>query len=187
MNCAPERSGFPSRAGAAGSNHLPWALLRILQAIPKIKRPAGGRVWRTGRGRGGVCSKDVSEAFGPVKHSSVIAAADAERARDDGRGGRPRKNTGRHRRPEESERGKAGATGSASKIEKYNRRKWFKRPRGSSLRKTFFDGCCDRPGCYEGFVRQRRSPLQRFCSHPCRRAMERVWERERRWHETHAS
>ena len=45
----------------------------------------------------------------------------------------------------------------------------------------FFDGCCDRPGCYEGFVRQRRSPLQRFCSHLCRRAMERVWERERRW------
>jgi hypothetical protein len=49
------------------------------------------------------------------------------------------------------------------------------------------DGCCDRPGCYEGFVRRRRSPLQRFCSHPCRRAMERVWERERRWHETRAS
>ena len=28
---------------------------------------------------------------------------------------------------------------------------------------------------------QRRSPLQRFCSHACRRALERVQERERRW------
>ena len=28
---------------------------------------------------------------------------------------------------------------------------------------------------------QRRSPLQRFCSHDCRRALERVQERERRW------
>jgi hypothetical protein len=40
---------------------------------------------------------------------------------------------------------------------------------------------CDRAGCYEGFVRVRRSPLQRFCTHDCRRALERVQERERRW------
>ena len=33
----------------------------------------------------------------------------------------------------------------------------------------------------EQFVRARRSPLQRFCSHTCRRALERVAERERRW------
>jgi hypothetical protein len=30
-------------------------------------------------------------------------------------------------------------------------------------------------------MRERRSPLQRFCSHTCRRALERVRERERRW------
>src|SRR3989442_621454 len=30
------------------------------------------------------------------------------------------------------------------------------------ITKKFFDPCCDRPGCYEGFVHQRRSPLQRF-------------------------
>jgi hypothetical protein len=30
-------------------------------------------------------------------------------------------------------------------------------------------------------VRQRRSPLQRYCSHTCRRALERVVARERRW------
>jgi len=45
----------------------------------------------------------------------------------------------------------------------------------------FFRCSCDRPGCYERFVRERRSPLQRFCSHACRRALERVEERERRW------
>jgi len=32
-------------------------------------------------------------------------------------------------------------------------------------------------------MRQRRSPLQRFCSHACRRALERVQERERHWKE----
>jgi len=57
----------------------------------------------------------------------------------------------------------------------------FTRPRGSSLQNIFFDYSCDRPGCYVGFVRARRSPLQRFCSHDCRRALDRVQEREQRW------
>jgi predicted nucleic acid-binding Zn ribbon protein len=35
-------------------------------------------------------------------------------------------------------------------------------------------------------VRQRRSPSQHFCSQECRRAMERVWERERHWQRTRA-
>jgi hypothetical protein len=47
----------------------------------------------------------------------------------------------------------------------------------------FFDYSCDRPGCYEKFLRTSRSPRQRFCSKECRRALERVWERERRWRE----
>ncbi len=49
-----------------------------------------------------------------------------------------------------------------------------------SLR-IFFGATCDRPGCYERFQPTRRAPLQRFCSQECRRALERVWERERRW------
>ena len=48
---------------------------------------------------------------------------------------------------------------------------------------NFFSNTCDRPGCYEGFERNRRSPLQRFCCHGCRRALERALERERRWRE----
>ena len=40
---------------------------------------------------------------------------------------------------------------------------------------------CDRPGCYDGFVRTGRSPLQKFCSAGCRQALRRVLIRERRW------
>jgi len=50
--------------------------------------------------------------------------------------------------------------------------------------RAIFDGACDRPGCYEGFVRSRRSPLQRFCTSECRRALERVRDREQQWHQT---
>ena len=50
-------------------------------------------------------------------------------------------------------------------------------------RRKIFGDTCDRPGCYECFERTRRSPLQRFCSHQCGRALERVLERERRWRE----
>jgi predicted nucleic acid-binding Zn ribbon protein len=55
------------------------------------------------------------------------------------------------------------------------------RPRGSSLQNIFFGHGCDRPGCYERFAPQRRSPVQHFCSPECRRALERVREREQRW------
>jgi len=39
---------------------------------------------------------------------------------------------------------------------------------------------CDRPGCYDLFVRQSRSPEQHFCSAACRQALRRVLDRERR-------
>jgi hypothetical protein len=51
----------------------------------------------------------------------------------------------------------------------------------------FFDGSCDRPGCYVMFIRTRRSPLQRFCSNECKRALERVREREKRWQKQSAN
>jgi hypothetical protein len=40
---------------------------------------------------------------------------------------------------------------------------------------------CRRPGCYELFQPQPRSPLQSFCCPACRRALRRVREREARW------
>ena len=49
-------------------------------------------------------------------------------------------------------------------------------PRGAAAGET-----CSRPGCYERFQLTRRSPEQKFCSPSCRRALWRVWERERRW------
>lgn len=58
------------------------------------------------------------------------------------------------------------------------------RSRGSSLNSAG-EISCDRPGCYDLFLRTRRSPAQHFCGKPCRRAMERVWQREARWAERH--
>lgn len=40
---------------------------------------------------------------------------------------------------------------------------------------------CSRPGCYELFSPDRRSPLRKFCSRLCREALRRVWQREARW------
>src|SRR5438128_109611 len=51
----------------------------------------------------------------------------------------------------------------------------------------FFRTFLRRPGCYEGFAQQRRSPLQHFCSPECRRALERVREREQRWKQARGS
>ncbi len=40
---------------------------------------------------------------------------------------------------------------------------------------------CSRPGCYELYSSEARSPLKRFCSLLCRRALGRVRKREARW------
>lgn len=40
---------------------------------------------------------------------------------------------------------------------------------------------CSRPGCYELFPPQRRSPLKKFCCALCRLALRRVRQRETRW------
>lgn len=40
---------------------------------------------------------------------------------------------------------------------------------------------CSRPGCYELFAPERRSPLKKFCSCLCREALRRVRRREARW------
>lgn len=46
---------------------------------------------------------------------------------------------------------------------------------------------CSRPGCYELFIPERRSPLKRFCSFLCREALRRVRRREARWGYRHDS
>jgi hypothetical protein len=40
---------------------------------------------------------------------------------------------------------------------------------------------CSRPGCYELFSPQRRSPLKKFCCALCREALRRVRQREACW------
>jgi hypothetical protein len=52
--------------------------------------------------------------------------------------------------------------------------------RPAEIPEEFANCPCDRPGCYELFVLQARSPQQHFCSSSCRRALRRVIDRERR-------
>ena len=119
-SAAPRRGvAIPSGAGASGSNDLPWALPRVLQAIPKIKKAARENGWRADRGLDCVCSKDVSSAFGHDGRGSAIAASRAKRRRGPGRGGRPRRSIGPRRRANRSATGKAGVTGSASRAENH--------------------------------------------------------------------
>jgi hypothetical protein len=106
-----------SGAGASGSKHLPWALPRVLHAIGKINRPSGGNGRLAGRGRGGVCSRDASSVFTPGTRDSGIAARAAGRRRGNGRGGRPRRDTGPPGRVNRSATGRAGAIGTVSGTE----------------------------------------------------------------------
>lgn len=46
---------------------------------------------------------------------------------------------------------------------------------------------CFRPGCYELFPPQRRSPLKKFCCALCRNALRRVRQREARWQQDPSS
>jgi len=54
-------------------HHLPWALLKVLQTIPKIKRE-GPPARFADRGHVFVCLKDVRNDFGPNERLSSIAA-----------------------------------------------------------------------------------------------------------------
>src|SRR5712671_1527773 len=97
---------------------------------PENQAAAGGNGWRTGRGAGGVCSKDVSGGFVRDKRGSAIAASRAGRRRGPGRGGRPRRAIGPRRRANRSATGKADVTGSASGAENHQQRKPFRTQRG---------------------------------------------------------
>lgn len=52
---------------------------------------------------------------------------------------------------------------------------------GYPYQKDDRDSYCQRPGCYQAFTQTARSPLQKFCSAPCRQALRRVLIRERWW------
>jgi len=106
----------------------------VLQAIPKIKRVAGGSDWHTGSavrpGPDGVFSKDVSSTFDRDGRDSAIAVSNAGRQHGPGRGGRRRRATEPRQRAKRNATGKADATGSASRTENDRQAKPFRTPRG---------------------------------------------------------
>src|SRR6516225_18348 len=108
---------FPSRAGASGSHHLPWALLllRVLHAHAKSNRLGGGSAGQAGRDGGTVCSKGASSALLPGKRASGIAARTAGRRHGRGRGGRRSNDIGKRRQAKRNATGRADVTGSGSK------------------------------------------------------------------------
>jgi len=97
------------------------------------------------------------------------------------RGGRRNSDTGRRRRSQQKRNGQGRRYRDRVKNRKPAEPEAVNDAARVITTEHFFDHCCDRPSCYEGFVWARRSPLQRFCSHACRHALERVRERERRW------
>src|ERR1019366_10797865 len=129
--CAPEGSSFPCRAGASGSHHLPWALPRVLQVIPKIKR-LGGSDCPFGRGCGAVCCRGARSASLPGRRASVIAAKSAGKRRGKGRDGRRRKDTGRPGAASSNGTVKVGATGGGRKAGSPQSQRQLTRPRGQS-------------------------------------------------------
>jgi len=158
---------------------LPWALPRIVHDSLEIEGGHGNRR-HTCRERGGACSKAVNGVFARSRRASATAVRNAGGRREPGGVGRHTSVIGLRRREEKAAKVRAGVIASASETDNNPRRRRQFQTRGSSLR-IFFDHCCDRPGCYQGFAQQPRSPRQRFCSRACRWAMERVQQRERRW------
>ena len=89
-----ERGEGPLRGRASGSNDLPWALPRVLQAILKIKRAADANGWCAGPAPCSVCSKDLSSTFVRACAAALLQRAVPEVRRGPGRGGKPRRDTG---------------------------------------------------------------------------------------------
>ena len=125
---APRRGViFPSRAGASGSDHLPWALLRVLHAIAKIKRLAGGN---GDRGSGLVYSKAVGSVFIRGGQPSGIAAGAVGRRRGNGRGGRHSRSIALPPAARRNATGKASVIGNGSNTGKQQSRRQLARARG---------------------------------------------------------
>ena len=85
------------------------------------------------------------------RRASAIAAKSAGEPRGNGHAGKHGRVIGRRWRANRSATGKAAVIASASETGNNQHRHKQIPKRGSSL-KIFFDHCCDRPGCYEGFV-----------------------------------
>ena len=111
---AQERIASPPGHELSGSNDLPWALTRVLHAIPKIKRHSGAGDQLDVRAPAVVCSKDVKNVFIPGERASTIAVNDAGWRRGNGRAGKLSKSTEPRQQGKEDGMDKAAVTANAS-------------------------------------------------------------------------
>jgi hypothetical protein len=81
-----------------------------------------------------------------------------------------------------------GRTRRREQAQRYRQRMRMKQPESSAQSgegqrpvPVSKESCCARPGCYELFQPNCRSPLQKCCGSCCRLALRRVRQREARW------
>ena len=137
---------------------------------------------RAGRGSGVVCSKGASNAFIPGRRASAIAARTAGRRRGSGRVGRPSNDTGRRLPARRNATSKAGVTGSARKPGKHQIQRQLSEAARVITPEHFFRARLRPAGVLRGIrASSGEVPCSAFVRTACRRALERVEERERRW------
>jgi hypothetical protein len=88
-----------------------------------------------------------------------------------------RSEEGKERRRAQCQRRRERVRSRASSVESGEATEREGYPKADARKKI----ACIRPGCYEGFAASRRSPLKKFCSPLCRKALRRVLQRELRW------
>ena len=119
------------------------------------------------------CSKSCQEAARDWQRWRA-----ARRYRSTAQGQEQRREQSRRYRERQRLRRAAGAAERAAKEEAADGREGQRYP---DFSEDFCGQPCGRPGCYELFQPQPRSPLQCFCCASCRRALRRVRQREARW------
>ena len=143
----PGGEWIPSRAGASGSHHLPWALPRVLQFIANIKRLAGGSDWHAGGACGGVCSKGASSAFilggAPALLQRALPGGGAEMVTVEGAAALPDDGAG----PTETKRPKPALPGTRQS-RKPAEPEAVNDPARVITKEHFFDHSCNRPSGY---------------------------------------
>jgi hypothetical protein len=100
----PGEESLPLRGLSFWEHNLPWALLKVLQTVHKIKSEQN----RVDRECAVVCSRGVTNVITPTKLLSATARPSAGGRRGSGRAGKRSENTGVRRPAKKNDRRNAG-------------------------------------------------------------------------------